>query len=475
NNPETRLEAAEDLAAWLATDPTGTGDTDNLVIGDFNGYSKEDALMYLEDNGYDKLSHDYSYSYDGLWGSLDHAFVSDSLGPQVTGVADWAINANEAVVLDYNTNYKSDAQQQSYYDSSAYRASDHNPVLIGLNLGSGAPVDPEPNVPNIPAAEIKGTDSDDNLIGNELDNLICGFAGHDSLDGRLGADIMIGGTGDDTYHIDDIGDQVIELKGSDIDTIVTSVDYSLKDTNVENITAVGNERIALTGNDADNIMMGNDADNTLSGGKGNDTLDGGAGVDTLIGGQGDDVYYIDNAADSITELWWSGHDTVNTAVNFDLRMGSIEDAAALGCDDIALKGNWSDNTLIGNSGDNLLMGRLGDDTLIGGLGQDRLEGGWGRDTFVFTDINDSMLTSSDVIADFKSGQDQIDLSQIDANDATVEDDAFDTLLTADQDFSQAGELKLIDGVLYGNTNNDNIADFAIDLKGHHLAMTDIII
>lgn len=474
NNPQTRLEAAEDLAAWLATDPTGTGDTDNLLIGDFNGYAKEEALTYLDDHGHDHLTHDYSYSYDGLWGSLDHAFASDSLASQITGVADWSINANESTVLDYNTNFKSDAQQQSYYDSSAYRASDHNPVLIGLNLGDKSPSDPVNPDPTA-MIEIKGTVSDDNLVGNELDNLIYGFEGNDRLDGGTGADLLIGGTGNDSYIVDNVDDQVVELKGTDIDAILTYVNYSLKDTHVENIIAIGHEAIKLIGNDEDNIMTGNEADNTLVGADGNDTLNGAGGADKMYGGQGDDIYYVDHAKDSVTELWWSGHDTVMTTVDFDLRTGSIEDATTLGSADISLKGNWSDNVLTGNEGNNVLEGRLGDDTLIGGLGQDTLIGGWGKDTFVFTDVNESSLSAADVIKDFTSGQDKIDLSQIDANSTTTEEDQFFIMLNRDQAFTEAGELKFVDGVLYGNTNNDAIADFAIDLKGPHLAMTDIII
>ena len=290
---------------------------------------------------------------------------------------------------------------------------------------------------------------------------------------------MVGGTGNDTYIIDNANDQVVELVGADtdidIDTILTSVDYSLKNTHVENITATGHEAINLTGNADDNVMIGNDANNTLKGNKGDDTLDGGLGADTLKGGKGDDIYYVDNIGDTVTEHWWSGHDTVNTTVDFDLRIGSIEDATALGSVDIALKGNWSDNTLIGNSGDNLLAGRLGDDTLIGGLGQDTLEGGWGHDTFVFNDINDSTLCAADIISDFKSGKDKIDLTGIDANTDTAEDDAFDKLLTGQQQFSQAGELKLVDGILYGNVNNDAGADFAIDLNHHKVVMTDFVL
>lgn len=136
-NNLARMKAAEDLLAWLGTRPTGSEDADILLLGDFNGYSKEDPVAYLEANGYDKVSQGLSYSFDGLWGSLDHVFASDSLAGHVAGAAMWAINAEEPGVLDYNLEYKNDVQDAAYYAPDAYRSSDHNPILVGLNLGRG--------------------------------------------------------------------------------------------------------------------------------------------------------------------------------------------------------------------------------------------------------------------------------------------------------------------------------------------------
>ncbi|MCM5704550.1 ExeM/NucH family extracellular endonuclease [Larsenimonas salina] len=135
NNNPIRVEAAEQLAEWLATDPTGSGDSDTLIIGDLNSYAMEDPITALESAGFSLLDDDYSYSYDGQWGSLDHALASQTLADQVTGTTTWHINADEPYALDYNTEYKSDAQQSALYSDAAYRASDHDPVIVGLNLG----------------------------------------------------------------------------------------------------------------------------------------------------------------------------------------------------------------------------------------------------------------------------------------------------------------------------------------------------
>ena len=136
----TRLAAAEELVDWLAGDPTGTGDPDSLIIGDLNSYAMEDPIRAIKDAGYVDLLLDlvgdeaYSYVFDGQSGYLDHALASPSLREQVTGTAEWHINADEPTVLDYNTDFKPAAQVASLYAPDAYRSSDHDPVLIGLDL-----------------------------------------------------------------------------------------------------------------------------------------------------------------------------------------------------------------------------------------------------------------------------------------------------------------------------------------------------
>ena len=136
-NNLARMEGVKDLSAWLATNPTGAPDADLLLIGDLNAYAKESPISFLEGAGYNLVSGGLSYSFDGLWGSLDHAMANASMKTQVSKSVLWTSNAEEPVVLDYNTNFKSVDQQTSFYAADAYRSSDHNPVLIGLNLSGG--------------------------------------------------------------------------------------------------------------------------------------------------------------------------------------------------------------------------------------------------------------------------------------------------------------------------------------------------
>jgi len=135
-----RANAANELVSWLATDPTGSGDSDILILGDLNSYAQEGTLTNLQNGGFTNLvssyigASAYSYVFDGQWGYLDYALGSSALLPQITGVEEYHINADEPVILDYNTNFKSTGQLVSLYAPDQYRVSDHDPVIVGLNL-----------------------------------------------------------------------------------------------------------------------------------------------------------------------------------------------------------------------------------------------------------------------------------------------------------------------------------------------------
>ena len=147
NCNDVRLNATDELVEWLAGDPTGVGDLDILLVGDYNAYAMEDPITNLEDHGYTNLIDEvlgataYSYVFDGQWGYLDHALASSSLVSQVAGVGDYHIDADEPSVLDYNTEFKTTGQLTSLYAPDEFRTSDHDPVIIGLNLQPSITVD----------------------------------------------------------------------------------------------------------------------------------------------------------------------------------------------------------------------------------------------------------------------------------------------------------------------------------------------
>ncbi len=82
------------------------------------------------------------------------------------------------------------------------------------------------------------------------------------------------------------------------------------------------------------------------------------------------------------------------------------------------------NVLAGGSGRDTLLGSGGSDELIGGAGADRLRGGGGADSFVFDVARGSAMSQRDLITDFTTGTDQIDLSGIDAKDWRSGNQAF---------------------------------------------------
>jgi uncharacterized protein len=135
----TRLYAAQAMVDWLATDPTGSGDDDFLIMGDLNSYDWEDPIDALLAGGYTDLvklfqgEFAYSYVFDGQLGYLDHALAGMGLLGEVTGTTVWHINADEPDLIDYDMSFKKPAQD-ALYEPNAYRSSDHDPVIIGLEV-----------------------------------------------------------------------------------------------------------------------------------------------------------------------------------------------------------------------------------------------------------------------------------------------------------------------------------------------------
>jgi hypothetical protein len=121
---------------------------DVVIAGDLNSYAREDPVVAARAGSDDTpgTADDYtnliasyqgpfaySYVFYGQTGYLDHALASTSLTPQVTGAAPWHINADEPDVVDYDTTFKPPAQD-ALFEPNAYRSSDHDAVVVGLNL-----------------------------------------------------------------------------------------------------------------------------------------------------------------------------------------------------------------------------------------------------------------------------------------------------------------------------------------------------
>lgn len=239
---------------------------------------------------------------------------------------------------------------------------------------------------NSAANTLSGNEGNDTLLGGAGNDTLIGGSGNDTLDGGTGDDQMNGGIGNDLYVVDSVSDKITENANEGIDTVKSSVNFSIATfLNVENITLTGTAQNA-TGNANANILIGNASNNVLVGGDGNDTLKGEGGVDTLNGGNGNDVYVVDTTTDIITDS--AGTDRIESSVNFSLATyAAIENLTLTGTAAINGTGNNLANTIVGNAAANIIDGGAGADQMIGGAG---------NDTYVMRD-------SADVITEASTG------------------------------------------------------------------------
>ena len=132
----------------------------------------------------------------------------------------------------------------------------------------------------------------------------------------------------------------------------------------------------------------------------------------------------------------------------------------------SIKGLQGSDQLLGGGGQDTLVGDAGKDKLVGGAGRDRLTGGTEADVFIFGATSDTGKTvkTRDVITDFRSGVDDIDLRGIDADTGTVGNQAF-SFIGGTAFGGVAGELRFAAGVVSGDVDGDSVADFQIGLTG----------
>ncbi|MFW9605368.1 MAG: hypothetical protein ACMV0I_02235, partial [Pseudomonas sp.] len=305
--------------------------------------------------------------------------------------------------------------------------------------------------------------SNDRLQGGIFASDLYGYSGNDELRGGAGDDRLYGGYGDDFLYGEADND---ELEGDQ-----------------------GNDKIY--GDAGNDTLTGGTGKDSLYGGDGNDVLDGSSDIDFMDGGNGADTYYVDNKGDIVRD---SGTDSAKDVLYITAYLqggyvlGAGIDNAVLSAlaNNAALTGNAGNNTLTGNTSANNLKGGVGidtlkggagNDTLIGGAGKDVLNGGTGKDIFKLEKLIESGVTAAerDVVQGFVRGQDKLGLSALDANTAVAGDQSFDTIISKSATFTQAGQLQLKEGILYGNTDADVGAEFSIALTGiTTLTLADII-
>lgn len=321
---------------------------------------------------------------------------------------------------------------------------------------------------------LRGGGGNDNLFGENGNDRLMGGGGNDVLDGGDGEDRLAGGAGNDRLYGGGENDVLLGNDGND-HLVGGDGDDRL-------VGGYGND--TLYGQDGNDRLEGGTGADKLYGEAGNDTLDGGAGNDRIDGGQGLDTVSYSFAEAGVTVSLLTGK-AAGKATGTDKLLG-IENVTGSAYAD-KITGDWRANTLDGGGGNDKLLGCFGSDTLIGGAGRDWLSGGDGNDTFVFKFAADSGPGAStrDVIADFKPHHDKIDISAIDANAATVHNDAF-TFIGGAVFHHVAGELRVVTldraghskdiAIAEGDTNGDGYADFQIEFKSAiHLHRHDFVL
>ena len=214
-----RVLQAEALVTFADDVATDAGVDDVFLIGDFNAYSAENPVRSLEDAGYVNLNPgEPTYVFGGKVGSLDHVFANESAAERVTGADVWRVNADESVLTEYSRfNYFA---SDLFEAGTVYRASDHNPILVGLAVAASGPTCGgfEATIVGTEGRDVlRGTPGRDVIVGLGGNDVILGLGGDDVLCGGDGDDVIIGGTGDDVIY-GGTGNDVL-IGGSGVNTI----------------------------------------------------------------------------------------------------------------------------------------------------------------------------------------------------------------------------------------------------------------
>ncbi|MBF9044585.1 hypothetical protein HKCCE4037_14670 [Rhodobacterales bacterium HKCCE4037] len=309
---------------------------------------------------------------------------------------------------------------------------------------------------------ITGGDAGDILLGGLGNDVIAGGDGDDTILGEGGNDTMDGGAGQDVFYIDGNGDSISDGgTGYDVATVNTASGVSLSVggwasveriegfTGDDTIDATGATETRLiwgnsgddnlTGGGGDDILLGGSGNDLLIGGAGDDTMQGGTGADTFVGGAGNDRFYIGESGDVVSD-GGAGYDTaiVNTGGGIGIAIGgwsgvervegytgndTIDGTGAAngfvitgGAGDDSIIGGAGNDTIYADGDDDFVFGGTGADAVIGGPGHDTLQGGAGKDFLMGNSGADSFVFDDgwgeDVVADFMSGTDVLDVSRI---------------------------------------------------------------
>ena len=265
-------------------------------------WNQENSVPVAGTQGYETLLHEVGHAL-----GLKHSFEPPYALPKNED------NTNNTVMsYTHAGNYKTTYQA---YDLAALQW-----IYGGDGLGGAG------NSSITVTKQSQNTVGNYHLVGTSGNDVLTGSDGNDTLDGGAGRDTLIGGNGNDLYIIDNLGDKIIETGKNDIDTVQSSVNYTLGN-NLENLTLTGNAKIGI-GNELNNIIIGDDGNNVLKGMAGDDTLEGGKGNDTLTGGSGNDTFVFNIRDYDFTGDFAPRAQNLDTITDFTKGADTIELSAA---------------------------------------------------------------------------------------------------------------------------------------------------
>lgn len=430
-----------------------------------------------------------------LYGDAAPAVDDTLYGPAGTGgtydgLADRAAD-QAAVIVDAGGHDRLDLSSvasDQRIDLTPGAVSDIAGLTGNLALGSGTVIE-----------DASGGAGDDTVFGNGAGNRLDGATGSDRLDGGGGDDRLDGGPGDDiltggagadefVFRLQGGADRVTDFtKGEDRIRLADSADPRIMlEPALGGVVLVAEDGTRMLLDGVDTGMIGSDdflwsrsatpifgttgvdriegsaGDDVVYAGTGEDDLWVSAGNDTLDGGGGIDTLHLPRNGRSAIDL---GTDLPQAIARGHVTLRSVENLVGGRFGD-TLSGTGAGNVIEAMGGWDIVRGRGGMDILIGGKGRDKLYGGADRmrDVFVYETIYDSKIgTNRDVIYDFESGIDDIDLTAIDAN----------VLKSGDQAFRFTGPRAAAHSVwtydigrnllLRGDVNGDARHDFEIEI------------
>ena len=311
-------------------------------------------------------------------------------------------------------------------------------VLTASSKFTGEEIDLEEYLETVTKINASALSQDVNIVGNKNNNSIKGSKGSDTINGGMGNDTLSGGTGDDSIFGGNDNDKILGDAGNDTlfggsgnDTLTGGAgkDIFIYESGNDLITdyKVGEDQIKLNLADVTNSSI-KGSDVILTTDKGTLTLKGAKDkVVTFVddnGATSDLIFFADTYyAPLETGLTYDAKRTVLTASNkftseeIDLEE-YLETVTKVNASALSQGVN-----IVGNKNNNSIKGGKGSDTINGGNGNDTLTGGADRDVFVYEDDND-------VITDYKSGEDQINLNLADVTKTSVK--GSDVILTTDE-------------------------------------------